>query len=141
GRWAVEAGEKITGGEVTRRGAPVGEGLARFAGARLFVAEGFGKANDWDKLTADPEPIRDIDPDAQTLEGYLFPDTYKFSPGTQPKVIVKAMTANFRKHFGGELAYITTGLSLHQTVTLASMIETEAKLPEERPLVASVYLN
>ncbi len=119
----------------------VREGLDRFAVGRLFVAEGFGKAAAWDKLTADPEAVRDIDPDAQSLEGYLFPDTYKFNPGTQPGVIVKAMTADFRKHFGSELAFITTGLSLHGTVTLASIIETEARLPAERPLVASVYLN
>ena len=48
---------------------------------------------------------------------------------------------NFRKHFGGEMNYITTGLDLHQTVTLASIVETEARMPQERPLVASVYLN
>jgi hypothetical protein len=51
------------------------------------------------------------------------------------------MVQNFRKHFGPEMGYITTGLNLHQTVTLASIVETEAKLPQERPLVASVYLN
>ena len=51
------------------------------------------------------------------------------------------MVQNFRKQFGPEMGYITTGLSLHQTVTLASIVETEAKLPQERPLVASVYLN
>src|SRR5262249_27366153 len=83
----------------------------------------------------------DIDPDAHTLEGYLFPDTYKFNPGTQPHTIIRAMTANFRKHFAAEQAFITTGLSLHQTVTLASMIETEAQRPVERPIVASVYLT
>jgi UPF0755 protein len=51
------------------------------------------------------------------------------------------MVANFRKHWAGEMAYITTGLSPHQTVTLASIVETEAQRPEERPIVASVYLN
>lgn len=138
---AADALDKLIRGDVILKSVTIREGLDRFAVGRLFVAEGFGKAAEWDKLTADPEPMRDIDPDAQSLEGYLFPDTYKFNPGTQPGVIVKAMTADFRKHFGSELAFITTGLSLHDTVTLASIIETEAKLPAERPLVASVYLN
>ena len=51
------------------------------------------------------------------------------------------MVENFRKNFGAEMAYITTGLTPHQTVTLASIVETEAQLPAERALVASVYLN
>lgn len=138
---AADVLEKLIRGDVILRSVTVREGLDRFAVARLFIAEGFGKAGDWDALTADPELVRDIDPDAQSLEGYLFPDTYKFNPGTQPRAIVQAMTTNFRKHFGSEMALITTGLTLHQTVALASMVETEAKLPAERPLVASVYLN
>jgi UPF0755 protein len=138
---AADALDKLIRGDVIAKSVTVREGLDRFTAGRLFADEGFGRAADWDKLTADPESIRDIDPDAQSLEGYLFPDTYKFNPGTPPKVIVAAMTQNFRKHFGGELAFITTGLSLHQTVTLASIVETEARLPQERPLVASVYLN
>jgi len=51
------------------------------------------------------------------------------------------MVENFRKHFGPELPFITTGLGLHQTVVLASIVESEARLPQERPMVASVYLN
>src|SRR6185295_9200509 len=57
------------------------------------------------------------------------------------KTIIAAMVANFRRHFSGEMAFISTGLSLHETVGLASIVETEARLPQERPLVASVYLN
>jgi UPF0755 protein len=138
---AADVLEKLIRGDVILKTVTVREGLDRFAVARLFAAEGLGKASEWDKLTADPEPIRDIDADAQSLEGYLFPDTYKFSPGTQPRAIILAMTQNFRKHFGGELAFISTGLTLQQTVALASIVETEARLPAERPLVASVYLN
>jgi UPF0755 protein len=138
---AAEVLEKLIKGDVILKSVTIREGLDRFAVGRLFVAEGYGKAADWDKLTADPEGVRDIDPDAQSLEGYLFPDTYKFNPGTQPHAIAQAMTQNFRRHFGSELAFITTGLSLHQTVILASIVETEARLPQERPLVASVYLN
>jgi UPF0755 protein len=138
---AADVVEKLIRGDVALKSVTIREGLDRFAIGRLFAADGFGRAAAWDQLTADPELIRDLAPEAQTLEGYLFPDTYKFSPGTPAKTIAQAMVQNFRKHFGPEMGYITTGLDLHQTVTLASIVETEAKLPQERPLVASVYLN
>jgi UPF0755 protein len=138
---AADVVEKLIRGDVALKSVTVREGLDRFAIGRLFAADGFGRPANWDALTADPELIRDLAPQAPTLEGYLFPDTYKFGPGTPPRTIVHAMVQNFRKHFGPEMGYITTGLNLHQTVTLASIVETEAKLPQERPLVASVYLN
>lgn len=138
---AAEVVDKLIRGDVILKSVTVREGLDRFAIGRLFAADGFGRAAAWDKLTADPELIHDLAPEAKTLEGYLFPDTYKFTPGTPVAVIVQSMVQNFRKHFGPEMAYITTGLGLHSTVTLASIVESEAKLPQERPLVASVYLN
>jgi UPF0755 protein len=138
---AADVLEKLVRGDVVFKSVTVREGLDRFAVGRLFAADGLGKPEEWDKATADPESIRDIAPGAKTLEGYLFPDSYKFSPGTPVKTIVAAMVANFRKHFGPEMAFITTGLDVHQTVTLASIVETEAQRPEERPVIASVYLN
>jgi UPF0755 protein len=117
------------------------EGLDRFAIGKIFAAEGYGNEAEWEKVTGDADLIRDLSPDAESLEGYLFPDTYKFDPGTPPATIAKAMVANFRKNFSNEMAYITTGLNVHQTVTLASIVETEARLPKERPLVSSVYMN
>lgn len=138
---AADVIEKLVRGDVVLRSVTIREGLDRFAVAQLFLAEGFGTAAEWERLTGDADPIRDLAPEASSLEGYLFPDTYKFSPGTAPSAIVKAMLENFRRNFAGEMAYITTGLTLHETVTLASIIETEARLPQERPLVASVYIN
>ncbi len=138
---AADVLDKIIRGDVIAKSVTVREGLDRFAVGRVFADEGFGKAREWNKLTADPDLIRDLAPGATSLEGYLFPDTYKFNPGTPAATIVQAMVQNFRRHFGNEMAYITTGLNLEQTVTLASIVETEAKLPSDRPLVASVYLN
>lgn len=138
---AAEVIDKLIRGDVVLKTVTVREGLDRFTVGHIFAAEGFGNQAQWDKLTADPELIHDLAPDAPSLEGYLFPDTYKFVPRTPAKTIVAAMVQNFRHQFGPELAYITTGLNAHQTVTLASIVETEAKLPQERPLVASVYLN
>ena len=138
---AADVLEKVIRGDVVLRSVTIREGLDRFAIGQLFASEHFGTRAQWDKATGDPELVRDIAPDATSLEGYLFTDTYKFGPNTPVRTIVTAMVANFRKHFAGEMAYITTGLNMHQTVTLASIVETEAKLPNERGLVASVYLN
>lgn len=138
---AADVVDKLVRGDVILKSVTIREGLDRFAIARLFEAEGLGRPVEWNKATTDPELIRDIAAQATSLEGYLFPDTYKFNPGTPARTIVAAMVQNFRKHFGSEMAYITTGLDLHQTVTLASIVESEARLPQERPMVASVYIN
>ena len=128
-------------GDVILKSITVREGLDRFAIGKLFAAEGLGTEDEWEHVTGEGDLVKDIAPDATSLEGYLFPDTYKFDPGTPATTIATAMVANFRKHWGNEIALITTGLDAHQTVTLASIIETEAQQPQERPIVASVYMN
>lgn len=137
----VDVIDKLVRGDVILKSITVREGLDRFAVAKIFAAEGFGSEEEWNRITGEADLIRDLAPDAQSLEGYLFPDTYKFDPGTPAMAIVKAMVGNFRKNWASEMAYITTGLNPHQTVTLASIVETEAQLPQERPVVASVYVN
>lgn len=137
----VDVIDKIVQGDVILKTVTVREGLDRFAVGKLFAAEGLGTEAEWRKATKNAELIRDIAPEADSLEGYLFPDTYKFDPGTPATTIVKAMVTNFRKHWADEMAFITTGLNPHETVTLASIVETEAQKPEERPIVASVYMN
>lgn len=77
-----------------------------------------------------------------TLEGYLFPDTYRFS-GTNPTANVATMLTNFDNKYTPEMRQRTTemGLNLEQVLTVASLVEREAQLPEERPTIADVYLS
>jgi UPF0755 protein len=138
---AVDVIDKLVRGDVVLKTITIREGLDRFAIAKIFAAEGLGTEEEWNRATKEPDLVRDIAPEADSLEGYLFPDTYKFDPGTPAAPIVKTMVANFRKHWGGEIAFISTGLNVHETVTLASIVETEAQRASERPVVASVYLN
>lgn len=138
---AIDVIDKLVRGDVVLASITIREGLDRFAIGKLFAAEGFGTEAEWKKITGEGDLVRDISPEADSLEGYLFPDTYKFDPGTPATTIVQSMVANFRKHWGEEMAFITTGFNPHQTVTLASIVETEAQLPQERPIVASVYVN
>jgi len=79
---------------------------------------------------------------APSLEGYLFPDTYSFSPGTRADRIASIMVSRLRAVLGSvDWDEELTRLSLHQILTLASIVEKETALPAERPMVAAVYLN
>ena len=76
------------------------------------------------------------------LEGYLYPDTYHFARGLEARAIVDSMIDRFREVTGPYLADIAnSGMSLHEVVTLASIIEKETGKADERPLIASVFLN
>lgn len=76
-------------------------------------------------------------------EGYLFPDTYAFSLAMPPERILRTLVRRFREVTGPDYERRATerGLTLHQAVTLASVVEEETGRPEERPLVAAVFLN
>src|ERR1044071_3810459 len=94
-------------------------------------------------LFDDTSLIRDIDPEAKNLEGYLYTDTYSFQPDATPRKVVETMVKRFRQVWGELSAKHATppGLSPREVVTVASLIETEAKLADERPVVASVIDN
>jgi UPF0755 protein len=87
--------------------------------------------------------IRDLDPKASNLEGYLYPDTYSFPPGTTASEMIATMIKRFRREWKPEWTELARSLNRtpREIVTIASLIETEAKLKEERPLVASVIYN
>lgn len=94
-------------------------------------------------LMNDTSQISDIDPEAKNLEGYMYPSTYEVQPGTQPDAIIKQMVGQFKKQWKPEwtAAAKAKGLTPHQVVTIASLIETESKYPQERAVVASVIFN
>jgi UPF0755 protein len=84
-----------------------------------------------------PAAIRDLDPRAETLEGYLFPDTYRLGRHTTPERLCRLMTDKFRQEWSG----LGAQAGVHDTVTLASLVEKEGKLAEERPRIAAVFHN
>jgi len=87
--------------------------------------------------------IKDFEPQAKNLEGYLYPETYLVYLNTKPIELVQQMVGQFRQVWKNKLASKASkaGLSVHDAVTMASIIETEAKLKEERKLIASVLYN
>ena len=81
--------------------------------------------------------IRDLDPKAPSLEGYLFPDTYKLAPNMTPDQILGEMVAHFRQ----EAQRLGLTQNIPATVTLASLVERETPVGTDRPMVASVFQN
>ena len=104
----------------------IGEAAERLG---LFPAAKFVEA------ARDPSAIRNLVPGARSLEGYLFPSVYKLSRRTTPRRLTLMMTAKFREAWRS----LGTAADAQRTVTLASLIEKEGKLPEERPLIAAVF--
>jgi UPF0755 protein len=95
------------------------------------------------KLMDNTTLIKDLDPSAKNLEGFLFPETYPIFLTTTPDDMVKGMVKQFRTVWTSKLAEDAKSWhrSVHDVVTVASIIETEAKLKDERPVIASVIYN
>ena len=87
--------------------------------------------------------LRRLDVPTPALEGYLFPETYAFAPGTTPRGAVAQMVAEFERRWKPEwdAQLQTLAMSRHDVITLASIVEKEARRPEERPVIAAVYHN
>jgi UPF0755 protein len=153
-RATLQAGEYRFGSEQTplqvfdtiRKGEVFYEELTFPEGSNLFDIAGILKSfdtvkpDDFLKAAADPESVRDLDPLAPSLEGFLFPSTYRLTRRTTAKQLCRAMTAEFRKQWaavGGNAA----GVDLHRVLILASLVEKETGVPAERPLVAAVFTN
>jgi UPF0755 protein len=119
---------------------PEGRTMADIAAS--VEAAGLGRADDFLALCRDPAFIASLGVRASTLEGYLFPETYSFPRGTPLKTIVAAMTEQFFRVWNKYSATAAMkGMSLADAVTLASIVEKETSQPNERPLIAGVFLN
>ena len=136
---------KLVSGAVVLHKFTVPEGLTTEVIAQKWQEEGFGMAEEFsDAAAAAIELVRRFDGHAASVEGYLFPETYSFRKHTTARQAVEAMIARFQQ-IESKLEQTVPAdkwpLNLHDTVILASLVETEAAVPDERPMVASVYLN
>ena len=142
----LEVLDKIASGEVFLLSLTFPEGLTIDEMSRVFESNGFGSASSFVTAARDEALvglIAAIDPQAQDLEGYLFPDTYSLPLGSDATRVVRAMVEQFQDVLTPELRQQAQerGLSVRQLVTLASIVEKETGRPEERALVAAVYAN
>ncbi|MCC6847803.1 MAG: endolytic transglycosylase MltG [Deltaproteobacteria bacterium] len=121
----------------------VPEGLTVHEVADLVAARGLASRADVSCLAADPEFLVAAGVPGPQLEGYLFPDTYRFAPTAGAGEILETMIRRFHERFGGERhrRAAELGWTVNQVVTLASIVEKETGKPDERPLVAAVFAN
>ena len=134
---------KILEGEVNLYPVTIIEGLTRREIAAHLNAAVFLENEDFLEASSNREMIADLDPLAENLEGYLFPETYHFPQNTPSDVIVREMVAHFKKVFTPEWKRQASklGLSIRETVILASLIEKETSVNEEKPVVSGVFHN
>jgi UPF0755 protein len=133
----------LTEGNVILHTVTVPEGLIIQETAELMDSKGFAKKEDFIKAAADTSLIISLDKDATTLEGYLFPETYAFPKDTTSEEIVSTMVSQFMHVFDDRWKQRAEeiGMSVRDIVIIASLVEKETSLPEEKKLVSAVFHN
>jgi UPF0755 protein len=135
---ALQVHARLMRGDVYVHTVVVPEGFNMFDIGSALQAAGLGSREEFvDQAQKQTALIRDLDPEAKSLEGYLFPDTYGFSRTQSMEDMAAVMVHRFKQ----EAKQIGLNSDVHRTVTLASIVEKETAAPDERPLVAGVYLN
>ena len=136
----LDVWRRLFRGDVYARTVVVPEGYNIYDIAAAVEQAGLGPAADFfAAANGDTFLLRDFDPDAKSLEGYLFPDTYQFTRIDNAHDIAAAMVHRFRQE--AQKIGLIGNLDIPQIVIMASIVEKETAVPEERPLVASVYYN
>lgn len=119
----------------------VPEGLTRFEIADLIEDYDFDCRDDFLRASENTTAIRDLAPEATTLEGFLFPDTYRLPRRTDARGIVELMVSRFRRVYEEEAAQASAKLDAYKALTLASLVEKETGQGTERELISSVFHN
>jgi UPF0755 protein len=131
--------DRIARGDIYYVEFTVPEGSNIFDIAHSLESQDLMPAEDFLKAAANPAPVKDLAPGARTLEGFLFPSTYRVSHSTTASQLCRMMTDEFRRQWS---KLVKDGPANPQrTVTLASLVEKETAAADERPLVASVFTN
>lgn len=134
----VEVYARIARGDVYTKTITVPEGASIFEIAARLEQAGFGTRQDFlAEQARQTKLVADLDPGAKSLEGYLFPDTYRFARKATTAQICATMVRRFRQ----EAAQLGLKENVHAVVTMASLVERETAVDAERPLVASVFAN
>lgn len=135
---AREVYRRIVAGDIYVHTVVIPEGYNIFDIANAIQAAGLGSRDDFLTVAhSDISLIADLDPEAPSLEGYLFPDTYEFTRTQSLHDMAAAMVKRFRQ----ESHQLGLSADFHRVVTMASIVERETAVPAERPLVASVFYN
>ena len=134
---------KLLAGRVVLHPVTIPEGYSLAQIAEVLAAQQVTDAKEFTRLVRDRSFISTFGIEAESLEGYLFPETYSFARGTKAKDVIKAMVDGLYRVWGTDLQEQAArmNLSLHQVLTLASVIEKETGSKDERELIAAVFHN
>jgi UPF0755 protein len=134
---------RLVTGDIRKFQVTIPEGFNLHEIAARLEKVGIGSADEVLALSRDSELLAELDVDAMTLEGYLFPETYTYTSSTTPRQILKAMVAQLNEQLTPELLAKAAALHLnrHQLITLASIIQKEAGSIMEMPLISAVFHN
>ena len=140
---AMQVVEKIAQGQVFLRPITFPEGLTIVEMAHIFEDASFGSMEAFLEAAQRVELIAELDDQATSLEGYLFPETYSLPRAAVAEDLVDAMVSQFRAAFDADLRQVAAqrGMSLRDVVTLASLIQKETGNATEHALVSAVYNN
>jgi UPF0755 protein len=133
----IDIHERLVRGDIYVHTVVIPEGFNIFEIAKAIQDAGLGPQEDFLKVAGSTALISDFAPDAKSLEGYLFPNTYEFTRTQSMQEMAATMVRQFRQ----VAQSIGLTANIPETVALASIIEKETAVSEERPIVASVYTN
>jgi UPF0755 protein len=139
----LDVHERLVRGDIYVHTVVIPEGFTMFDIAQAVQDAGLGSSQEFLAVAqSNTELISDLAPEAKTLEGYLFPNTYEFTKTQSMKDIAAAMVKQFRQ-VAEQIGLTASGqtTNVQKSVTMASIIEKETAVPEERTVVASVYYN
>jgi UPF0755 protein len=139
----IEILAKLTTGEVKTYSVTFPEGLHFGEIAQRLAQAQIAPRDELIKAALSPELSRALGVEAESLEGYLYPETYRFRRGTPAESVLRSMVEQFFARLTAEdrAQLDASGMTLHQVVTLASIVEKETGVAEERPLIAAVFRN
>ncbi len=134
---------KLEAGRVITHQVTIPEGFTAQDIANLLASEQLVDPDRFMALVQDGQFVESLGLPGETLEGYLFPDTYRLTRGMSEEEILRLMVARFRQALPRDFAARAErlGLDVHEAVILASLIEKEATLNSERPVIAAVFYN
>lgn len=132
--------ETLVHGQPNLTSITIPEGRNMYEIAKIIGDSGVTTAEDFLAVAQSPDLISELEIQAPTLEGYLYPETYRFAPETPAKNVARAMIDLFKKKTS-EIDFSHPFLNKHQVVILASMVEKETGAKHERPAIAGVFTN
>jgi UPF0755 protein len=140
GSTTLEIMKQLSGGRVILQKVTLPEGFNLYQVAERLDKQSIIPESEFHSLVRDRQFITSLGLEAPTLEGYLFPDTYRFASGSEPEKVIRVLVRAMKKVLDREGVPADPG-ERHRLLTLASLVEEEAHVPGERPVIASVFIN